>query len=57
MAASKLNAVAVAGATGDIPQNVNFGLKSSIITNFLDAHQISYSTREATVVTEKTQMV
>lgn len=43
IATSKLNAVAVAGVTGDIPQNVNFGLKVSTILNLLDSNQIDYS--------------
>ena len=43
IATSKLNAVAVAGVTGDIPQNVNFGLKTSTILNLLDSNQIDYS--------------
>jgi len=43
IATSKLNAAAVAGATGDIPQNVNFGLKVSTILNLLDSNQIDYS--------------
>jgi hypothetical protein len=42
IATSKLNAAAVAGATGDIPQNVNFGLKVSTILNLLDSNQIDY---------------
>ena len=41
---SKLNALKVAGITGDIPQNVNFALKDSIAKNFLDANDIPYET-------------
>jgi serine protease Do len=33
---SKLDAIKVAGATGDIPQNVNFAIKGDVATNFLD---------------------
>jgi S1-C subfamily serine protease len=39
---SKLNAVAVARVTGDIPQNVNFAIKVSTLASFLEAHNISY---------------
>jgi S1-C subfamily serine protease len=39
---SKLNAMAVAKVTGDIPQNVNFAIKASTLASFLEAHGISY---------------
>jgi S1-C subfamily serine protease len=39
---SKLNALAIARITGDIPQNVNFAIKASTLANFLEAHRISY---------------
>jgi len=39
---SKLNAVAIARVTGDIPQNVNFAIKVSTLASFLEAHNISY---------------
>jgi len=39
---SKLNALKVAKLTGDIPQNVNFSIKSALATSFLDAFQIGY---------------
>jgi len=41
---SKMDAIAVAKFTGDIPQNVNFAIKSNIATNFLDANSIEYET-------------
>jgi S1-C subfamily serine protease len=40
----KLNALAVAIRTGDIPQNVNFALKPTVVRNFLDANAVSYAT-------------
>ncbi|MFC0242668.1 S1C family serine protease [Rhodopseudomonas telluris] len=47
---SKLNALNVAAATKDIPQNVNFAIKSSIAANFLDSSGVvangAVSTRE-----------
>ena len=36
----KLNALLVAAQTKDIPQNVNFAIKSSILINFLDSNGI-----------------
>jgi S1-C subfamily serine protease len=42
MVDSKLNEVAWASKTGDLPQNVNFAIKANVLTNFLDAHSITY---------------
>jgi hypothetical protein len=39
---SKLNALRVAGALGDIPQNVNFAINGSSLRAFLDAKTINY---------------
>ena len=41
---SKLNALNVAAATNDIPQNVNFAIKSSIAINFLESNNLSRTT-------------
>ncbi|MER9586746.1 trypsin-like peptidase domain-containing protein [Mesorhizobium sp. M0276] len=41
---AKLNAIAVANVTDDIPQNVNFAIKSSVLENFLQASDIEYET-------------
>ena len=42
---AKLNALRVIVATnGDIPQNVNFAIKASIVTSFLDANGVAYAT-------------
>jgi S1-C subfamily serine protease len=40
---SKLNAVRTAAATGDIPQNVNFAVKSQIAMGFLETHRVPLS--------------
>ena len=45
---SKLDAVRVAGATGDIPQNVNFAITSGTARTFLDAYDIPYETAPST---------
>jgi hypothetical protein len=39
----KLNAIEAMKASGDIPQNVNFALKASILRLFLDSDSIPYS--------------
>ncbi|MCK0196888.1 serine protease [Ancylobacter sp. 6x-1] len=39
---AKINAVAVAAATDDIPQNVNFAIKSAIAASFLESNGVSY---------------
>ena len=36
----------VAKVTKDYPENVNFAIKKSILSNFLDANSVNYSTRE-----------
>lgn len=38
---AKLNALQAMSATGDIPQNVNFALKSSIVINFLEGNRVT----------------
>jgi S1-C subfamily serine protease len=47
---SKLNALAVARITGDIPQNVNFAIKVATLASFLEAHNVAY---EADTVTRE----
>jgi hypothetical protein len=39
---SKLDAIKAALVTGDIPQNVNFAIHSSIVTSLLDSYAINY---------------
>lgn len=38
----KLDALLVAAATGDIPQNVNFAIKSNVAQSLMDANGINY---------------
>lgn len=40
---AKLDALKLAVATGDIPQNVNFAIKSGIATSFLGLYRIPYT--------------
>lgn len=39
---SKLDALAVAGAIEDIPQNVNFAIRSSVLENLLQSRSLEY---------------
>lgn len=39
---SKLNALAFAATAGDIPQNVSFAIKASVVREFLDANSVDY---------------
>ncbi len=41
---AKLDELKFAGATGSMPQNVNFAIKSNVALNFMDAHSIPYQT-------------
>ena len=41
---SKLNAIKMANATGDIPQNVNFAINATVARGFLDAKGVKYET-------------
>lgn len=40
---AKLNALAIARITGDIPQNVNFAIKVGTLASFLEANGIGYT--------------
>ena len=52
---SKLNAMAIARTTGDIPQNVNFAIKVSTLVSFLEAHNVAYEADRATHEMSNTQ--
>jgi S1-C subfamily serine protease len=45
---AKLDAIKVAGVTGDIPENVNFALNVSVVRAFLDSRGITYETAAST---------
>ena len=52
---SKINALKVAAITGDIPQNVNFAIKSSVVFNFLETNGVNLAkspARKATSIAE-----
>lgn len=39
---ASLNAVALAAQTGNIPENVNFAIKTTVARTFMDAHGVTY---------------
>jgi S1-C subfamily serine protease len=41
---SKLDAIKIAAAINDVAQNVNFAIKTSVLTSFLDVNGVSYTT-------------
>ena len=46
---SKLNVLAAARMTGDTAQTVNFAIKGTVATRFLDKQNISYSTTSSEI--------
>jgi S1-C subfamily serine protease len=44
--AAKINAMKFAKATGDIPENINFAIKTGAVRDFLDNSVVSYRTAE-----------
>jgi uncharacterized protein len=44
---ARINELAIAEATGTLPQNINFAIKSAIIREFLDAHGVDYLTGQS----------
>ena len=60
---ARLNDLLVAEATGSIPQNVGFALRTSVVKTFLDANDIEYSTgrgwfkKDAEEIAERAQDV
>ena len=47
---AKLNALGIASVTGDIPQNVNFAIKTSVTVSFLDAQHVVHTESTGTAV-------
>jgi serine protease Do len=43
----KLDTIEVAAAINDVAQNVNFAIKTTVLTNFLDVNGVSYTTAGA----------
>ncbi|MGH9783797.1 MAG: S1C family serine protease [Terriglobia bacterium] len=53
---SKLNALAVQKRTGDLPQNISFGVKAEIAQTFLDALSVRYQSGAAGRKLENTEV-
>jgi S1-C subfamily serine protease len=53
---SKLDALKVAKAIGDIPQNINFAVKGEIAQVFLKAHKVKFTTAATTKKLENTDL-
>jgi S1-C subfamily serine protease len=47
MVAAKLNALKIARATGNIPENINFAIKTGALRDFLDNSVVPYQTADA----------
>jgi S1-C subfamily serine protease len=47
MVAAKLNAFKFAKATGNIPENINFAIKTGMLRDFLDNSVVAYQTADA----------
>jgi serine protease Do len=39
---SKLNALRAVAVTGDLPQNVNFAIKASVLATFLESNRVEF---------------
>jgi S1-C subfamily serine protease len=48
MVAAKLDALRIAQATGEIPENINFAIKTGMLRDFLDNSAIAYQTATET---------
>jgi hypothetical protein len=53
---SKLNALVVQKRTGDLPQNISFGVKAEVAQLFLDALSVRYQSGGATAKLENTEV-
>lgn len=53
---SKLDAVKLAKATGDIPQNINFAINAGVAKSFLDSHSVEYGTSASTKKLESAEI-
>jgi S1-C subfamily serine protease len=55
--AAKINAMKFAKATGDIPENINFAIKTGAVRDFLDNSVVPYQVSESTPAELKTAQV
>lgn len=54
---SKLDAISVALVTGEIPQNINFAIKASIVRSFLDSYDAPVTARPSLVKIDAAEIV
>ena len=54
---SRISDVAVAKATGAIPQNVNFAIKGTVAMNFLEVHSVPYQKASQSIAQPLTELV
>jgi uncharacterized protein len=54
MVVSKLNALRIAAATGDVPQNINFAINGGVVRSFLEANGVSLDVAAQAPATETT---
>jgi hypothetical protein len=54
---SKLNAMKIAKATGDIPQNINFAINGAVAKSFLDANSVEYEVASSAQKLESSDVV
>jgi S1-C subfamily serine protease len=54
--AAKLNALRIARATGNIPENINFAIKTGAIRDFLDNSVVAYETASPTSELKTTEI-
>jgi S1-C subfamily serine protease len=54
--AAKINALKFAKATGDIPENINFAIKTGALRDFLDNSVVPYQTAEPSAELKTTQI-
>ena len=52
----KLDALKMVKATGDIPQNVNFAIRSATLASFLETNRIPYDVASASTTLPNTQV-
>jgi len=53
---AKANALAFAAIEKDIPQNVNFAIKASVLIEFLDSNSVNYVTNKSTLILEPSEL-
>ncbi|MPZ45282.1 MAG: hypothetical protein GEV05_18185 [Betaproteobacteria bacterium] len=51
---SKLNALRIAAATGDVPQNINFAINGGVVRSFLEANGVQLETAASAPAPETT---